>query len=74
MKTFDTLAILLLVVGGLNWGLTGFFRFDLVAAIFGGSSALLARVVYAIVGLAAIYGIFTWKTLQKRWCVAAARS
>lgn len=74
MKTFDVLASILLVVGGLNWGLTGFFQFDLVAAVFGGSSALLSRVVYAVVGLAAVYGILAWRTMTKRWCVAASRS
>jgi uncharacterized membrane protein YuzA (DUF378 family) len=74
MKTFDVLASILLVVGGLNWGLTGFFQFDLVAAVFGGSSSLLSRVVYAVVGLAAVYGILAWRTMPKRWCVAASRS
>ena len=47
-------ALVLVVVGGLNWALVGIFSFDLVAAIFGEMSAL-ARVVYAVVGLAAIY-------------------
>lgn len=54
MKTFDVLAVILLIVGGLNWGLVGLFQFDLVAAIFGPMSAL-ARIVYTVVGIAALY-------------------
>lgn len=54
MKTLDVLAIVLLIVGGLNWGLVGLLEFDLVAAIFGPMSAL-ARIVYTAVGLAALY-------------------
>jgi len=48
------LARTLVLIGALNWGLIGFFRFDLVAALFGGQNAPLSRVVYAAVGLAAI--------------------
>ena len=55
MKPIDLLATILLVVGGLNWGLWGVFEFDLVATIFGGNTAVLAKVVYSVVGLAAIY-------------------
>ncbi len=49
-------ALLLMVVGGLNWGLVGLLQFDLVAALFG-SMTLIARAVYVLVGLAALYGI-----------------
>lgn len=55
MKPIDLLATVLLVVGGLNWGLWGVFEFDLVATILGGNTAPLAKVVYAVVGLAALY-------------------
>ncbi|HKL23123.1 MAG TPA: DUF378 domain-containing protein [Candidatus Nanoarchaeia archaeon] len=58
-KTLDIIALILIIIGGLNWGLVGFFQFDLVAAIFGAMS-IAARVVYAIVGIAAIYGIFAF--------------
>ena len=51
----DWLAIILLIVGGLNWGLVGLFGFDLVAAIFG-SGTTIARVIYIAVGVAAIWG------------------
>jgi len=54
MKFFNMLVIILLIVGGLNWGLVGLFGFDFVAAIFGGMS-ILSRLVYVLVGLAAVY-------------------
>lgn len=57
-------ATILLIIGGLNWGLVGFFQFDLVAAIFGGQAAVISRLIYAIVGLAAIYQIFTLPRLR----------
>ncbi len=55
MNGIDWLMLILLVVGGLNWGLVGIAQFDLVAEIFGGSDAGLARVVYAVVGISAVY-------------------
>ena len=66
MKKIDVIAAILLVVGGLNWGLVGFANFDLVAAIFG-TGSLLAKAVYAVVGLAAVYQGLTWKAIQGRW-------
>lgn len=54
LSTVDWVALILVLVGGLNWGLVGFFKFDLVAAILG-NMTLLSRVVYAVVGLATIY-------------------
>jgi len=53
MKTLNLIALALVIVGGLNWGLVGLFNFDLVAAIFGDMSAL-SRVVYSLVGVSAI--------------------
>lgn len=67
MKTLDVIAAVLLVIGGLNWGLVGLFKFDLVAAIFGGQAAALSRVVYTLVGLCAVYQAVSWKAIQKRW-------
>jgi len=54
MKVLGLVACILLVVGGLNWGLVGLFQFDLVAAIFGGVDAMLARLVYVVVGVSAV--------------------
>lgn len=53
----DKIALILLIIGGLNWGSIGLFGFDLVAFLFGGQSSALSRVVYALVGLAAIWCI-----------------
>jgi len=60
MRKLDLLAAVLLVVGGLNWGLVAIARFDLVAWIFGmdfGQTDVASRIVYGLVGLAAVYGI-----------------
>mgnify|MGYP001263464552 CR=1 FL=1 len=62
MKMVDIIVAVLLIIGGLNWGLIGFFRFDLVAAIFG-EMTFLARLIYIIVGLAALYEVLS----IKRW-------
>jgi uncharacterized membrane protein YuzA (DUF378 family) len=56
MKIVNTITLVLLIVGGLNWGLVGLFGFDLVAAIFGAMSPL-SRIVYALVGLSALWQI-----------------
>jgi len=53
-NALDWTAFVLLIIGGLNWGLVGFFDFDLVATIFGDMSTL-TRIIYVIVGLSAIY-------------------
>ncbi len=55
LNALDWIALILTVVGGLNWGLVGVFKFDLVATIFGGVEALVSRIVYTVVGVAAIY-------------------
>lgn len=55
MKTLDSIALALLIVGGLNWLLVGLFEFDLVATLFGGQDTLLSKIVYVIVGLCALY-------------------
>ncbi|MBI1372209.1 MAG: DUF378 domain-containing protein [Phycisphaera sp.] len=67
MKAIDVIAAVLLVVGGLNWGLWGAFEFDLVATLFGGNTAVLAKVVYILVGLAAVYQAASVKAIQHRW-------
>ena len=72
MKVLDVVVAILLVVGGLNWGLVGLFQFDLVATIFGGQSAILSRLIYILVGLSAAYQALSWKKIQKRWDLAAS--
>lgn len=56
-NVWDRIALVLIIIGALNWGLVGFLQFDLVAAIFGNATTMAARVVYSIVGLAGLYGI-----------------
>ena len=58
MKYLHYVVKLLLIIGALNWGLVGFFKFDLVGAIFGGTYAPMSRLIFAIVGLAGIYSLF----------------
>lgn len=53
----DKIALVLAIIGGLNWGSIGLFGFDLVAALCGGSGSLVSRIVYALVGLAALWCI-----------------
>lgn len=57
MSWIDWVAMVLVIIGALNWGLVGLFSFDLVAAIFGAMS-LLSRVVYALVGIAGLWMIY----------------
>jgi uncharacterized protein len=56
-STMDWIAVILVIIGGLNWGLIGFLKFDLVAAIFGDMSAV-TRIIYALVGLSALWMIY----------------
>lgn len=51
------LILLLIIIGGVNWGLIGFFNFNLVSTIFGGALTFIARIIYALVGIAALYSI-----------------
>jgi hypothetical protein len=67
MKIANNTALILAIIGGLNWGLIGLFKFDLVAWICGGQDSVLARIIYSIVGLAAIWCIsllFNGKTAE----------
>ena len=57
MKALGNIAMTLLIIGGINWGLIGFFGFDLVRALFG-NMTVLSRIIYALVGLSALYELF----------------
>lgn len=58
MRTpLDRLALLLVIIGALNWLLVGLFRYDLVASLFGGMASMVSRTIYTLVGLAGIYCI-----------------
>jgi uncharacterized membrane protein YuzA (DUF378 family) len=69
MRKLDAIAAILLIVGGLNWGLVAIAEFDLVAWIFGedfGSTNVGSRIVYGLVGLAAVYGIVSLASALRR--------
>lgn len=57
MRAINTITLLLIIIGGLNWLLVGLFQYDLVAALFGGQQATLSRIVYVLVGLSAVWQI-----------------
>ena len=56
MKIIDKIALILIIIGAINWGLIGLFKFDLVATLFGEMS-VLSRIVYTLVGISGIWGI-----------------
>jgi uncharacterized membrane protein YuzA (DUF378 family) len=72
MKKLDVIAAVLLVIGGLNWGVVGLTGSDLVGALLGNLSPA-SRAVYLLVGLAALYQAVQWKAIQHRWQPALAR-
>lgn len=53
----DKIALILTIIGGINWGLVGLFRFDLVAWIFGGQEAIISRIIYTVIALSSIWCI-----------------
>lgn len=53
----DKICLLLVIIGALNWGLVGLFSFDLVAWIFGGSGAIISRIIYTVIALAGVWCI-----------------
>lgn len=67
MNWFDWTALVLLIVGGLNWGLVGFFGFNLVTSVF---SATISRVIFSLVGLSALYCIYLANKLNTRAMMA----
>ncbi|MDD5459037.1 MAG: DUF378 domain-containing protein [Phycisphaerae bacterium] len=69
MKAFDVVVWVLIIIGALNWGLVGLFDFNLVSFIFG-QMTVLARIIYTIVGLAALYDVLAVKAIFKRWHVS----
>ena len=58
MKTMNIITLILIIIGGINWGLVGLFQFDLVAALFGGQDAALSRLVYILVGVSALWQLY----------------
>jgi uncharacterized membrane protein YuzA (DUF378 family) len=74
MKKLDLVSAVLLVVGGLNWGLVAIARFDLVAALFGmefGETNAVTRIVYGLVGLSAAYVAVQLRAIPRRWATTS---
>jgi uncharacterized membrane protein YuzA (DUF378 family) len=74
MKKLDLIAVVLLIVGGLNWGLVAIARFDLVAALSGldfGETNALTRIVYGLVGLSAVYVAAQLRAIVRRWATSS---
>lgn len=57
MKTLDNIALTLVIIGALNWGSVGLFKFDIVAALFGGQTSVLSRIIFTVVGIAGLWSI-----------------
>jgi uncharacterized membrane protein YuzA (DUF378 family) len=70
LRTVDAVALVLVLIGAINWGLVGLFAFDLVAAIFG-EMMVLSRIVYILVGLAGVYTIVSLPGMPRRWSLPA---
>ena len=68
LKTFDMVVYGLLIIGAINWGMVGLFDFNMVMFIFG-EMTVLTRIIYTVVGLAAIYDLVFIKAIWRRWNV-----
>jgi uncharacterized membrane protein YuzA (DUF378 family) len=67
MKALDIIAFAILIIGGLNWGLVGFWNINVIGLIFEGDMTLVSRIVYATVGVSALYTLLEAKMLVERW-------
>ena len=65
MNGLNWITMILIIIGGLNWGLVGFFNFDLVKTIFG-DMTIISRIVYALVGLSAVYALLSIPGMKKQ--------
>lgn len=66
MKIIDVIAAILLIIGGLAWGVMALLDFNLIAWIFRDMN-ILTRIIYAVIGLSAIYQMMFWKQIKARW-------
>ncbi|MFC4618365.1 DUF378 domain-containing protein [Camelliibacillus cellulosilyticus] len=57
MNGLQRTALAIIIIGGIDWGLMGFFQYDVIGAIFGGQGAVISRIIYGIVGIAALYAL-----------------
>lgn len=66
MKTLNTIALVLVIIGAINWGLVGFFNLDLVASLFGGMQSSLSKIIYGIIGLCGLWTIYATLSYPER--------
>ena len=64
MKILDWVSLTLVIIGALNWGLIGFFDFNLVTSIFNGSLSFIARIIFALVGIAGLYSLTLYSRIE----------
>lgn len=74
MRVINLITLLLVIIGGINWGLVGLAQFDLVAAIFGGQGTALARIVYVLVGLSALWQLIPFSRAMSMGETTALRT
>ncbi len=73
MKILDWVSLTLVIIGALNWGLIGFFDFNLVTSIFNGSLSFIARIIFALVGLAGLYSLSIYGRLDAVYSLKEAK-
>ena len=73
MKVMDWITLTLVIIGAINWGLIGLFQFDLITTIFNGSLYWISRVIFALVGIAGIYGLSLYGRMDDDQKVERAR-
>lgn len=66
MKTLNTIALVLIIIGAINWGLIGFFGLDLVASLFGGAHSAISKIIYCLVGLSGLWTIYATLAYPER--------
>jgi uncharacterized membrane protein YuzA (DUF378 family) len=74
MKSLNLVTLILLIVGGINWGLVGLFHVDLVASLFGGPDAALSRIVYVLIGASALWQLYPFTRAVKTDEILAERA
>lgn len=73
MNTFQKICMMLLIIGGINWGLIGILQFDLVGYLFGGQAAFISRIVFALVGICALISISSLFVPQTDQCLETGK-
>lgn len=64
-KPFDWTALTLIIIGAINWGLIGFFKFDLIATLFGGMESWVSRIIYALIGISGLYCLTLYNRIHQ---------